>query len=166
MRFYLKIIEPNLSKISVNGFQDISLSKLTGFEAHLGLQLEYLLLQNRPLLLKAIGIPGTDVVSDGPYRQSTTTIQKGCQIDYLIQTITKTLFICEFKFRRRELGSDIISEIQNKVSALKVPKGFATVPVLFHLSGVSPSVATSSYFYRIIDIADFLNSNAIQDAMR
>jgi len=157
MRFYLKMIEPNLPKIAVNGFQDISLSVFTGFEAHLGLQLEYLLLQNRSLILKAIGVPGVDIVLDGPYRQFATSAQKGCQIDYLIQTITKTLFICEFKFKRRELGSDIISEVQNKIAALKVPKGFATVPVLFHLSGVSGSVATSSYFYRIIDIADFLH---------
>lgn len=156
MRFHLKIIEPNLSKISLGGFNDITLSTLPGFEAHLGLQLEYLLLQNRPLLLKAIGVPGIDIVSDGPFRQFKRTTQKGCQIDYLIQTATKTLFICEFKFKKRELSSNIISEMQNKVSALKVPKGFASVPVLFHLSGVSTTVATSSHFYRIVDIADFL----------
>ena len=159
LRFYLKMIEPNLSKISVGGFQDVSLSTLPGFEAHLGLQLEYLLLQNRPLLLKALGVSGADIVSDGPYRQSATTIQKGCQIDYLIQTATKTLFVCEFKFSKRELGSDILSEVQDKISALKVPRGFATVPVLFHLSGVSNAVETSSYFYRIVDILDFLGQD-------
>lgn len=159
MRFYLKMIEPNLSKIAVDGFRDINLTTLPGFEAHLGLQLEYLLLQNRPLLLKAMGISGADIVSDGPYRQSTTTTKKGCQIDYLVQTLTKTLFVCEFKFKRRELGKDIISELQDKISALKVPRGFAAVPVLFHVSGVSTAVATSSYFYRIIDVVDFLHSS-------
>lgn len=159
MRFYLKMIEPNLSKISVGGFQEMSLQALPGFEAHLGLQIECLLLQNRPILLKAIGIRGADIVSEGPYRQTKTTTQKGCQIDYLIQTTTKNLFICEFKFRKRELGRDIISEMQYKTSALKVPRGFAGVPVLLHLSGVYDSVVASSYFYRIVDIVDFLNSN-------
>lgn len=156
MRFYLKVVEPNLSRISAGGFRDIILSALPGFEAHLGLQIEYLLLQNRPLLLKAIGMHGADVVSDGSYRQSATSVQKGCQIDYLVQTMTKNLFICEFKFKRRELGNDIINEMQEKVAALKAPRGFAAIPVLFHLSGVSSNVATSSYFYRIVDIADFL----------
>lgn len=156
MRFYLKMIEPNLSKISVGGFRDISLQQFPGFEAHLGLQLEYLLLQNRPILLKAIGIRGEDIISDGPYRQTKTTTQKGCQIDYLIQTATKSLFVCEFKFKKREINSEIINEMQNKISALKVPRGFASVPVLFHLSGVSDSVATATYFYRIIDIVEFL----------
>ena len=159
MRFYLKMIEPNLAKIAVDGFHDISLQGLAGFETHFGLQLEYLLLQNRPLLLKAIGVRGTDIVCDGPYRQTKTTIQKGCQIDYLLQTITNNLFVCEFKFRRREIRSDIISEMQEKILSLKVPRNFATIPVLFHLSGVSDSVVTSSYFYRIIDIADFLNND-------
>ena len=157
MRFYLKMIEPNLYKISMGGFQDMSLNELAGFEAHLGLQLEYLLIQNRSLILKAMGISSADIVADGPYRQSKTTTQAGCQIDYLVQTTTKNLFIAEFKFKKREVGNDIIHEMEDKTSALKVPRGFATVPVLFHLSGVSEPVATSSYFYRIVDIVGFLS---------
>jgi len=156
MRFYLKVIEPQLSRISLGGFKDMLLSALPGFDAHMGLQIEHLLLQNRALLLKAIGISPIDIVCDGPYRQSTTTTQKGCQIDYLAQTLTKNLFICEFKFKRRELGVDIIDDMKEKINALKVPKGFATVPVLFHLGGVASSVETAGYFYRIIDIVGFL----------
>lgn len=156
MRFYLKMIEPNLSKIIVNGFQDISLSTLHGFDAHVGLQLEYLLLQNRPLLLKSMGILPVDIIADGSYRQFATTRQKGCQIDYLVQTITKTLFVGEFKFRLHELGTQVINHMEQKVAALKAPRGCAVVPVLFHISGVAPAVATSSCFYRIIDIASFL----------
>lgn len=41
MRFYLKVIESNLAKISLGGFPGVNLSTLPGFEAHLGLQLEY-----------------------------------------------------------------------------------------------------------------------------
>lgn len=37
-----------------------------------------------------------------------------------------------------------------------MPRGFATIPVLFHIGNVSSNVATSDYFYGIIDIADFL----------
>ncbi|WP_339041631.1 ATP-binding protein [Candidatus Lariskella endosymbiont of Hedychridium roseum] len=158
MRFYLKMIEPNLAKISINGYANVTLQSLPGFEIHLGLQLEYLLLQNRSLIFKAIGIHGIDIVSSGPYRQMKTSTQQGCQIDYLVQTVTKNLFICEFKFKKREVNSDIINEVQDKITKLKVPRGFASIPVLLHLSGITDSVATSSYFYRIIDIVDFLES--------
>lgn len=68
---------------------------------------------------------------------------------------TNGLFICEFKFKKREINNDIIDEMHDKITRLKVPKGFARIPVLFHLSGVADSVATSSYFYRIVDIVDF-----------
>ena len=156
MRFYLKLIEPQRSKIDSGGFKDIAISQLPGFDAHIGLQLEQLLLQNRSLLLKAMGISDPVIVADGPYRQSKTTTQQGCQIDYLVQTLTKNLFVCEFKFKLRELGISIIDSMKEKIKALKVPRGFATVPVLFHIGGVSSSVATDGYFYRIIDITDFL----------
>ena len=156
MRFYLKLIEPQRNKIDLGGFNDFTLSNMPGFDAHIGLQLEQLLLQNRTLLLQSIGIPISDIVSDGPFRQFKTKKKSGCQIDYLVQTTTRNLFVCEFKFKRRELGVDIIEEVKSKVQALTVPRGFASIPVLFHIGGVSSSVATSDYFYRIIDIADFL----------
>lgn len=158
MRFYLKLIEPQRNKIDLNGFQNTALSSLPGFEAHIGLQLEQLLLQNRNALLASIGINPADIVASGPFRQSKSTTKTGCQIDFLIQTTTKNLFVCEFKFKRRELGADVISEVQDKVTALKVPRGFAVIPVLFHIGGVSSNVATSDYFYRIIDISDFLRA--------
>lgn len=159
MRFYLKVIEPHLSAIQEGGFDRVPLSTMPGFETHLGLQLEALLLQNRSLLIEKLGISPVDVVRSGPYRQTKTTTQQGCQIDYLIQTTTNNLFICEFKFKKREIGSDIISEMQEKISRLKTPKGFAKVAVLFHLSGVSTTVATNPYFYRIVDIVDFIEKN-------
>ena len=108
------------------------------------------------MLLESIGINPTDIIASGPFRQSKTTTKAGCQIDYLVQTTTKNLFVCEFKFKRREIGSDVISEVQKKVAALKVPRGFAVIPVLFHIGGVSSNVSTSDYFYRIIDITHFL----------
>jgi len=156
MRFYLKLIEPQRNKIDVDGFQGTALASLPGFEAHMGLQLEQLLLQNRNLVLKAIGVNLADVISSGPFRQSKTTTKAGCQIDFLVQTTTRNLFVCEFKFKRRELGSEIVQQMQEKIKALKVPRGFAVIPVLFHLGGVSAHVETSGYFYRVVDIADFL----------
>ena len=156
MRFYLKVIEPNLGAIADSRFDQVPLSSMLGFETHMGLQMESLLLQNRTLLLQKLGISPVDIIRSGPYRQTKTTTQQGCQIDYLIQTKTNSLFICEFKFKRREISSDIITEMQEKVSRLNTPKGFAKVAVLFHLSGVASSVATNPYFYRIVDISDFL----------
>ncbi|MEI6627834.1 MAG: ATP-binding protein [Alphaproteobacteria bacterium] len=156
LRFYLKNIEPNRFKIEQGYFDDLALAQVPGFDVHMGLTVENLLLQNRQLLLKSMGIAPSECSFDGPYRQTKTLRTKGCQVDYLVQTRTKNLFLCEFKFKHRELGIEIIEEVQDRMARLAIPKGYAIVPVLFHIGGVSAAVYDKNYFYRIVDIADFL----------
>lgn len=156
LSFYIKYIEPNLSKIQANMYEDITLSQLPSWEVILGFQIETLLLNNRAVLIKALGIAPSDVVADNPYVQRATAKLKGCQIDYLVQTRFKTLYVCAFKFRNRELGIDIIDSMKEKIARLAVPRGFGVAPVLIHVGGVQDALATSQYFYRILDLEDFL----------
>ncbi len=154
LRFYIHYIEPNLTKIEQGAFLEVPLSSLPGWEPMLGFQLENLLLKNRSLLYQALGIHSQDVVIDNPYFQKPTGRKKGCQIDYLIQMRSNTVFVGEVKMRRRELGLEVIEEMKTKIEALALPKGFGVSPVLFHLGPLSDALLSSRYFYRIIDIAD------------
>ncbi len=156
LRFYLRYIEPNLPKIEKTAFQEVTLSALPGWETIMGYQLENLLLNNRSLIYKALGIHPQDIAADNPYFQRPTIRHKGCQIDYLIQTHSNTLYICEIKMRKRGLDTDVIDEMKQKIARLAVPRGFGICPVLFHLGPLSDALATSRYFFRTIDIADFL----------
>ncbi len=117
-------------------------------------QLENILLKNRKLIYKALGIHPQDVAIDNPYMQKSTKRKNGCQIDYLIQMRSNTLYVCEVKMRRREIGLEVIDEMKSKISSLALPKGFGIAPVLLHLGPVSDALLSSNYFYRIIDIAD------------
>ncbi len=155
-RFYIKYIEHNKLKIKQGTYQDIEINQLSGWETMMGYQVENLLLQNRPLLLKSLNINPADVVGDNPYCQTKTIRQKGCQIDYLIQTRTNNLFLCEFKFSRRELGSEIIGEVQEKIERFAIPRRFAVVPVLFHFGEISDVVYDKRFFYKTIDVNEFL----------
>lgn len=154
LRFYIHYIEPNLAKIEQGAFLEVPLSGLPGWEPMLGFQLENLLLKNRSLFYKALGIHAQDIVLDNPYIQKDSGRKKGCQIDYLIQTRSNTLFVCEVKMRRRELGLEVIDSMKAKIAAFSFPKGFGISPVLFHLGPVSDALLSSRYFYRIVDIAD------------
>jgi hypothetical protein len=154
LRFYIHYIEPNLTKIEQGSFSEVPLSSLPGLEPMLGFQLESLLLKNRSLLYLALGIHPQDIVMDNPYIQKASGRKKGCQIDYLIQMRSNTLFVCEVKMRRRELGLEVIDAMKAKIASLAVPKGFGISPVLFHLGPVSDALLSSRYFYRIIDIAE------------
>ncbi|MBX9621929.1 MAG: hypothetical protein K2X28_07925 [Alphaproteobacteria bacterium] len=156
MRFYLKYIAPNLDKIEKGHITDMG--NLPGYKTMMGFQVESLLLQNRNDILQTIGIKPADIIYDNPYIQLPSTRQKGCQIDYLVQTTTNNLYACEFKLRQGELKKDIINEVSEKINALNKPKGYAVVPVLFHVGGVSESVEESRFFYRIVDIGDLLEA--------
>jgi len=50
----------------------------------------------------------------------------------------------------------VIDAIKEKVKRLSIPRGFGVAPVLVHMGGVSDSVVESQYFYRIIDLRDWL----------
>lgn len=154
LRFYIHYIEPNLAKIEQGSFLEVPLSSLPGWEPMLGFQLENLLLKNRSLIYKALGIHVQDIIIDNPYFQKASGRKKGCQIDYLIQTYSNTLFVCEIKMRRRELGTEVIDAMKTKIESLSLPKGFGVSPVLIHLGPISDALLSSRYFFRIIDIAE------------
>lgn len=159
LRFYLKVIEPLLGKINLNAFQDVPLSSIPGWNSIMGIQIENLLLSNRRRILKSIGIHPQDVVMDNPFVQHPTKQHEGVQIDYLVQTTTKTLYLCEVKFKRNEIQSEVITSVQRKIERLSFPKGYAVCPILFHFNGVSDPVIDARYFYRIIDLNDFLKTS-------
>lgn len=156
LRFYYKYIEPQLPKILKGQYQAISLSSMPSWETVIGLQFENLVLKNRHLIQKALKIHPDEIITDNPYFQRKTARYPGCQIDYLIQTRLKTLFICEIKFSKNTLGKSIIGDMQKKISSLAVAKNFACIPVLIHVNGVSEELMESDYFYQIINFTEFL----------
>lgn len=156
LRFYFKYIEPNINEIQNNIFKPISLESLPGWDAVMGLQIENFVVNNRVEVLKHLGIAFENIAVDNPYYQKPTQSKKGCQIDYLIQTHTKNLFICDVKFSRRQIRNHVIEEIQEKIKNLSFPKGFGVCPVLIHMGEVSGAIYESKYFYRILDLEDLL----------
>jgi hypothetical protein len=155
LHFYLRYIEPRLSAIEEDRFKDQPISSLPGWETIMGLQIENLLLKNRSLILKALGLHPQDILTDNPFVQTATIRRRGCQIDYLIQTHTRTLFACEIKVRH-QVGTEVINEMEEKLRRISLPKGYAFCSALFYLGALSNDLALSPYFFRTVDIATFL----------
>lgn len=97
-----------------------------------------------------------DIVNSGPFFQRKTTRASGCQIDYLIQTRFNTLYICEIKFSRQPIASMVIDDVKQKITRLIRPKGYACLPILIVVNGVSDAVIESDYFIKIIDFSEFI----------
>lgn len=156
IRFYLKYIFPRLNRIKKDQFLNLSLESLPNWDGVMGLQFENLVLRNRKRIHQLLALKPEDIVSDNPYFQYQTIKQKGCQIDYLIQTRYNTLFMCEIKFQRKEMNVSVISEVKEKLSKFALPKGFACLPVLIHANGVSEEVVEADYFFNIINFSELL----------
>lgn len=158
LRFYLKYISPRKEDIREDRLQDLELRNLKGWSTIMGLQFENLVLKNRKKIWERLKISPGDIVCDGPFFQRATTIQPGCQIDYMIQTRFNTVFVCEVKFSVNEISSRIIPEMKDKFSRLKMPKQFSFWPVLIHVGGISDALKDEEFFTEIIDFSDFLIS--------
>ena len=111
---------------------------------------------NRAFIKERLGIKSDETVSDNPFFQRKTALVPGCQIDYLIQTKFKTLYVCEIKFKKNEIGMEIIREMERKLSSLNYPKGFSYRPVLIHVNGVHEDVINSRFFSDVIDFGELL----------
>lgn len=156
LRFYLKYIAPNRSKIEKETFSPPLLTRLPGWESIMGLQFENLVVHNRKTLWKMIGISPEEVVMDGPFFQTNTKRQVGCQIDYMIQTRFHSLYLCEIKFSKNLIGNKIIKELEEKRKRLKIPRYCSIRPVLIHVNGVEESVLDADYFDKVIDFGQLL----------
>lgn len=156
LRFYLKYIESKLPEIDRNVYQLKSLSSLPGWATMMGLQFENLVLNNRQFIHQCLKLSADDIVAENPFFQHQTSRLPGCQIDYMIQTRTNVLYVCEIKFSRNELKKEIIKEVKTKLALLSIPRGMSFCPVLIHVNGVSDSVIDEGYFTEIIDFGDVL----------
>ncbi|NGX52533.1 MAG: hypothetical protein KR126chlam5_00836 [Candidatus Anoxychlamydiales bacterium] len=152
LRFYLKYIEPNKNKIENQTFKGLPSSWLS----IMGLQFENLVLNNLDRIISLLNIPANEITAASPYLQTQTKNRKKCQIDLLIQTKFNQLYICEIKFAKDMLGSDVIKEVQKKIDLLEYPKGFSCRPVLIHVNGVNDILLEKEYFSHIIDFSDLL----------
>lgn len=153
LRFYLKYLSRYRTKIERNSFDFKSLSELPGWDTIMALQFENLVLNNRYYIWRKLGIRTEDIISENPFFQHPTTRQRGCQIDYMIQTKFNSLYICEIKFSKNAISSSVISELKEKLVRLKKPKSFSLRPVLIHANGVNEELTDANFFSDIIDFS-------------
>jgi len=157
VRFYLKYIQPNKTKIEKGVFKKTSVTTLPAWEGIISLQFENLVLNNDSCIIELLGVPSEEIIFSNPYFQKKTKTHPGCQIDLLIQTKFNCLYVCEIKFSRSEVTASVIDEVKQKISKLNIPKNFSYRPALIHVNGVNSAVVESGYFAKIIDFGQLLS---------
>ncbi len=157
LRFYLKYLEPIKDKIEKGLFREVALESLAEWETIMGLQFENLVLNNIHTICSLLAININTVKSASPYFQKKTQRKQPCQIDLLIET-KFTFYVCEIKFRKM-IPKKVISEVQEKIERLKLPKGYTVRPVLIYSGALASGVKKDGYFDKIIDFDKLLTTS-------
>ena len=146
-RFFLKYVSPRIPEIRSGTFRFHSVSLLPGWESMMGLQFENFVLNNLPVVLKALGLADRLIVSAAPYR-CVRSAGGGVQVDLLVQT-ERAVHIVEIK-RKAELGLEIVREVERKVKRLPVREGISVRTALVYDGHLSTALATSDGIDRLV----------------
>jgi hypothetical protein len=155
-RFYLKYIAPRKMQIEMGSYRFASLAALPDWNTVMGLQFENLVVNNAMSLLPFLHVGNVVIESAAPYRNTRrgTDAGSGCQIDLLIQT-PRTAYVVEIK-RRREIGTEVIDDVERKIKRLPLRKGMTPRPVLVYEGELHPAVEASGFFDAVVPVRKLL----------
>ena len=155
-RFYLKYIESAAGVIDKGQYDFGSLDQLEGWESVKGLSFENLVVNNASELRPLLGIGKSTVTSVAPYHRSGSRNgeRQGVQVDLLVQT-RRTAYLVEVK-RRREIGREVIKEMERKVALVPTRKGVSLRTALIYDGELAPIVEADGYFDAIIPFRKLL----------
>lgn len=154
-RFYLRYIEPKKEVIDAGAYRFVSLEALDGWDVLMGLQFENLVLNHYSALIDPLHIGNSLIESAAPYlRRRKGDGEDGLQIDLLLQT-KHSNFVVEIK-RKREIGREVIDEVERKISKLSMPRGKSARPVLVYDGVLAPIIETDGYFDALVSFRQLL----------
>lgn len=155
-RFYLKYIEPAAKMIDEDAFEFGSLDRLEGWESIMGLSFENLVVNNFRNIVGAIGLGTAQILSAAPYRREGDRKRGGggVQIDLLLQT-RRSVCLVEVK-RQREIGREIIDEVDEKVQRLPRRQGISVRTALVYEGHLAPIVEADGYFDAVVPFRSLL----------
>jgi AAA+ ATPase superfamily predicted ATPase len=147
-RFYLRYVAPESKRIAKGLYRQRALETLPGWDAVMGLQFENLVLANRDSLMRLIDMANTPLLNAAPYFQKKTLRKQACQIDLLMRT-QKSLYVVEIKLRSH-IPRSCISETQEKVRRLKLPRGQPCRTVLVYHGELDSGLMDEDYFDHVV----------------
>ena len=154
-RFYLKYIEPEKAAIDKGAFAFGTFDVLDGWDSVMGLAFENLVLNNVRDLIVPLGFGAAHVLSAAPYsRGASKSGERGVQADLLVQT-RRSMCVVEVK-RQREIGREVIDEVEEKVKRIPHKDGTSVRTALIYEGHLAPIVEADGYFDAVIPFRTLL----------
>jgi hypothetical protein len=149
--FYFKFIKPHLKLIQAGQSKNLFNEQIQSvWTPWTGIAFENFCFKNLSLIARILDIEGK-IKNFGPYSSKK---YQGAQIDLLIQTTEKVMYVVECKYYQKPVESSIIKDFDKKIKALTEFKNYSFKKVLISPHGVSEELRESEYFDFVIKDED------------
>jgi len=149
--FFYKYMKDNRNIIENSNVDDVfDVISKGSFIIWLGFAFERFCLKHALFFAEQMGF-GHTVINYGPYFEKSDS---SFQIDLLYQTADNVIVVCEIKYHNREISQKIISEMERKLSLLKIPRGFSTQTALISLYGPDEGLKDADFFDHYFTVKD------------
>jgi uncharacterized protein len=158
MSFYHGFMRSRLKQIREGSKRDlfVTIRQSGAFRSWMGRAFELVCLRHQSQLAQLIGFDAIDYEA-GPWFRSPKNGLPGSQIDLAFDRADGVITLCEMKRQTASLGKAVITEVEQKVAALRAAYPRRTVQPVLVLDGpVSREVIQAGYFFRIIQAEDML----------
>ena len=98
---------------------------------------------------EVLGINEHDIINEAPYQT------KGLQIDWLIET-KRNFYILEFKFKLHPLDTDVVRDMDKKVTRIELPENKSVRTAVIHVNGVKDSVEQSAIIDHCVNLCNLI----------
>lgn len=157
--FYSSMIKNSLRIETSANTQFHTIISSPRYRSWLGRSFEYLCMQHHVAISKIMGFHGIPY-RVGPYFQRKSIHDTSVQIDLLFERSDKVFVLCEMKYLLDRVPGDIISQVDKKVTAIRLKYPNRTIlKVLLTKSSTTESVSNSGYFFRIIRADELITNN-------
>ena len=118
----------------------------------LGFAFENFCLKNGYLLAQKMGF-ADQVKKYGPLISKGSS---GFQIDLIFERFDNVITVCELKFYNKQITTSVITEMEKKLSLLKVRPGVTIEKALISQFGADKKLRASEYFHHNISVKDIM----------
>ncbi len=153
LHFYFKFIAPNRVTISQSRSQKL-FERLTArsLDSWMGFSFERFCVKHATQLAGIMGFE-EELLFAAPYFERGDT---ACQVDLLYKRADRVITVCEVKHHAALISTKIIPELERKLSAVPIPRGYSCEKALVSLRGPDNALRDSGYFDHYVSLPDIM----------
>jgi hypothetical protein len=151
--FYFRFIQPHEKLIKNNKKLDL-FSKLVrpAWNSWLGISFELFCLKNAELISEKLGFSEKVIKSGSVYSK-----KLGYQFDLVYYRSDKTISICEIKYNELPVDTEVIKQVNQKLSRFHTPRGYSVEKIIITKNGINKSLLNSEYFDHALEISEIFH---------